>query len=87
MVESMKNLNGLDESRSLVKTYEVNLEKLSSQIERLNSVLRKKVQELDQANRKKSQYEYELKKSETILKELDEYRFKYGEFNKKFADY
>jgi hypothetical protein len=30
MVESMKNLNGLDESRSLVKTYEVNLEKLSS---------------------------------------------------------
>lgn len=83
MVESMQNLSGLDESRSLVKTYEYNLEKLSSEIERLNSVLRKKVQELEEANRKKGEYEYEMKKNEVIRREVDDYRIKYGEFNKK----
>ena len=30
--ESMRNLSGLDESRSLVRTYEGNMEKLSSEV-------------------------------------------------------
>ena len=70
MAESLRNLSGLDESRNLVITYEANLQKLSGQVDRLNTVLRKKVQELDEANRKINEYEYELKKGDSVRHEM-----------------
>ena len=56
MAQSLRSLSGLDESRNLVKTYQSNLQKLSGEVDRLNTVLRKKVQELDEANRRISEY-------------------------------
>lgn len=38
-----------DESRTVLRTYETKLEKLSLEIERLNKVLRMKIGELEQA--------------------------------------
>ena len=54
------------------------MEKLSEEIERLNSVLRKKVQELDEANRRLSDYEYEVRKSESVKREVEDFRVKYS---------
>lgn len=51
-----------------MKTYESNLEKLSMEIERLNNVLRKKMAELDQSNRRLSEYEFQLRKTESTKK-------------------
>jgi hypothetical protein len=52
MYDNMKDLNVLDESRTLIRSYESNLEKLSLEIERLNGVLRKKIVELEEANKR-----------------------------------
>jgi septal ring factor EnvC (AmiA/AmiB activator) len=41
--ETGNNLNVMEESRTAIRAYEGNIEKLSGEIERLNAVLRKKV--------------------------------------------
>ena len=41
-----------------MRTYEGNMEKLSLEIDRLNTVLRKKMVELEEANRRVSEGEY-----------------------------
>ena len=56
-------------------------------MDRLNTVLRKKVQELDDANRRISEYEYELRKNDTVKNEMEDYRIKYGEYGKKIVEY
>lgn len=58
VMEISNSQNVLEESRTVMKTYEGNIEKLSMEIERLNSVLRKKIAELDEANRRVNEYEF-----------------------------
>ena len=50
-------------------------------------MLRKKVQELDEANRRNNEYEYELRRGESIKNEMEDYRIKYGEYGKKIVEY
>lgn len=50
-------------------------------------MLRKKMQQLDESNRKRNEFEYEMKKSESVIREVEQYRVRYGELNRKFSDY
>lgn len=52
--ETGNSLNAAEESRTAMRAYEGNMEKLSAEIDRLNTVLKKKVGELEEANRKVS---------------------------------
>lgn len=77
----------MDESRTIIRNYESNLEKLSLEIERLNKVLRMKMGELEEAERRSSEFEYELRRSEAVKREVEEFRSKFSEFNRKMAEY
>ena len=81
------NSNLYDENKNVIKTYEFKLEKLSGQIQRLNSVLKKKVVELDDNERRVSELEFQAKRTENLRKELEDYRGKIGQFGRKVAEY
>jgi chromosome segregation ATPase len=85
--ETLASLSNLEQTKSLTQSYEASLEKLSIEVDRLNNVLRKKLNELDEARRKNNEYEIKLKTLEAIERENSDYKIRYAEVNKKISDY
>jgi hypothetical protein len=59
--ETLASLSNLEQTKSLTQSYEASLEKLSIEVDRLNSVLRKKMNELEEARRRNNEAEIKLK--------------------------
>lgn len=85
--QSLVSLSTLEESKALIQSYENSLEKFSVEVDRLNTVLRKKLHELEEAKRRNSEYEFRLKGHEATERENNDYRTKYAEITKQMGDY
>ena len=74
----------------MIRDYESRLQLLSKEIERLNEVLRRKVDESSQLSKKVSEYEYEFQKLDLVNREnvdLKERTRELEDFRRRAAEY
>lgn len=80
----------MGESEIVSKRYEQKIEQLSLEIERLNTVLKKKLGEITEYQSKLGDLEYELKKIDLVKRENEELRRfvnENSELKRKLAEY
>jgi DNA repair exonuclease SbcCD ATPase subunit len=59
--ESLKSLSSLEQNKIIIQSYEASLEKFSVEVDRLNSILRKKMAEAEDLRKRQVEFEAKIK--------------------------